>query len=155
LSYAVLGAACACNAYLKLEAKAAVYNFSDALRGNKTVLDFSAEKGQVYQAICRYFGGGTALDLTDIRYLLSRADHPDIFIITDMQITNLEKLIDFFNTIENRVTAVHLGHNVHTNRFKDGTEKKKNISLFNVKDKEDIPNIVLGKVTEYLASQPS
>jgi len=152
LSYAVLGAACACNAYLKLESKAAVYNFSDASRGNKMVLDFNGEKEQIYQAICRYFGGGTALDLDDITYLLSRANNPDIFIITDMQITNLEKLIEFFNQIENRVTAVHLGHNVHTARFKDGTEKKGNISLFNVKNKEDIPKIVLGKVKEYLTS---
>jgi hypothetical protein len=152
LSYAVLGAACACNAYLKLASRAAVYNFSDALRGNKIVLDFTYEKEQVYQAVCRYFGGGTALDLADIMYLLSRADKADIFIITDMQITNLEKLIDFFNTIENRVTAVHLGHNVHSARFKDGTAKKKNISLFNVKNKEDIPKIVLGQLREYLTS---
>jgi hypothetical protein len=152
LSYAVLGAACACNAYLKLASRAAVYNFSDALRGNKIVLDFTYEKEQVYQAVCRYFGGGTALDLADIMHLLSRADKADIFIITDMQITNLEKLIDFFNTIENRVTAVHLGHNVHSARFKDGTSKKRNISLFNVKNKEDIPKIVLGQLKEYLAS---
>ena len=54
LSYAVLGAACACNAYLKLESKAAVYNFSDALKGNKIVLEFNFEKEQIYQAICRY-----------------------------------------------------------------------------------------------------
>ncbi|MBW2038485.1 MAG: VWA domain-containing protein [Deltaproteobacteria bacterium] len=152
LSYAVLGAACACNAYLKNESRAAVYNFSDALRGNKIVLDFNQEKEQIYQAICRYFGGGTALDLGDIQYLLSCADNPDIFIITDMQITNLEKLIGFFNQIENRVTAVHLGHNVHPTRSKEGTETKKNISLFNIKDKEDIPKIVLGKIKEYLAS---
>ena len=115
-------------------------------------MDFNRDKEHIYQAICRYFGGGTALDLDDITYLLSCADNPDIFIITDMQITNLEKLIDFFNTIDNRVTAVHLGHNVHAARFKDGTEKKRNISLFNVKNKEDIPKLVLGKVQEYLTS---
>ena len=151
LSYAVLGAACACNAYLKNESRVAVYNFSDALRGNKIVFDFNYEKDQIYQAICRYFGGGTALDLNDIQYLLTRANDPDIFIITDMQITNLEKLIEFFNRIKNRVTAVHLGQNVHSTRFKEGTDKKKNISLFNIKNKEDIPKIVLGKVKEYLS----
>jgi hypothetical protein len=152
LSYAVLGAACACNAYRKQEAKVAVYNFSDALRGNKIILDFNCEKDQIYYAICRYFGGGTALDLDDIIHLLSRADNPDIFIITDMQITNLEKVIDYVNTIENRVTAVHVGHNAHSARFKDGTKKSGNISLFNVKEKEDIPKIILGKVDEYLNS---
>ena len=115
-------------------------------------MELNQDKERILQAICRYFGGGTAPDPDDITYLLSGADKPDIFIITDMQITNLEKIIDFFKKIENRVTAVHLGTNVHTARFKDGTETRKNISLFNVKNKEDIPKIVLGKVKEYLTS---
>lgn len=152
LSYAVLGAICACNAYLKHESRAAVYNFSDALRGNKVILEFCRDRERIYHAICRYFGGGTALDTDDIAYLLSGAKRPDIFIITDMQITNLERLIDFFTKIDNRVTAVHLGSNVHTARFREGTNQRKNISLFNVKEREDIPKIVLGKVKEYLAS---
>jgi uncharacterized protein with von Willebrand factor type A (vWA) domain len=152
LSYAVLGAACACNAYLKNGKKVAVYNFSDAFRGNKLILDFCKEKEPVYWAICRYFGGGTAIDLNDINYLLKQAEKPDIFIITDMQITNLEKLIDFFNSIENRVTAVHIGENIYAARFREGLKKKNNVSLFLVKDKEDIPKIVLGKVREYFAS---
>jgi hypothetical protein len=150
LSYAVLGAACACNAYLKLGAKAAVYNFSDALKGNKVILDFNRGKERIFEALCRYFGGGTALDITDIKGVLARSDHPDVFMITDMQITNLEKVIEFFNTIENRVTAVHVGHNVHSTRFKNGTKTKKNISLYTIREKEDIPKIVLGKVAEYL-----
>ncbi|RLA80486.1 MAG: hypothetical protein DRG36_03255, partial [Deltaproteobacteria bacterium] len=152
LSYAVLGAACACNAYLKNDARVAVYNFSDAFRGNKLLLDYCTEKERIYRAICRYFGGGTALDLDDILFLLSQAERSDIFIITDMQITNLEKLIELFNRIDNRVTAVHLGHNVHTARFMEGTKKRKNISLYSVKNKEDIPKIVLGKIREYWAS---
>ena len=151
LSYAVLGAACACNAYLKHGARVAVYNFSDAFRGNKILMELSYEKEQIYQSICRYFGGGTALDLEDIKYLLLTADNPDIFIITDMQITNLENLIGFFNQIENRVAAVHLGENVHSSRFKDATNKKKNISVFNIKNKQDIPKIVLGQIKEYLS----
>jgi hypothetical protein len=69
-----------------------------------------------------------------------------------MQITNLEKLIDFFNSIENRVTAVHIGENIYAARFREGLKKKNNVSLFLVKDKEDIPKIVLGKVREYFAS---
>jgi len=152
LSYAVLGAACACNAYLKNNRRVAVYNFSDAFRGNKLLLDFCREKEAIYWAICRYFGGGTALDLNDIVYLLKQSEKPDIFIITDMQITNLEKLIEFFNGIENRVTAVHIGDNIYTARFREGVKQKGNISLFMVRDKEDIPKIVLGKVREYLSS---
>lgn len=151
LSYAVLGAACACNAYLKNDKRVAVYNFSDAFRGNKLILDFCKDKEAIYWAICRYFGGGTALDLNDVANLLKQADKPDIIIITDMQITNLEKLIDFFNAIENRVTVVHIGDNIYTARFREGVKQKGNISLFPVKEKEDIPKIVLGKVKEYLS----
>jgi len=152
LSYAVLGAACACNAYLKNSKRVAVYNFSDAFRGNKLILDFCKEKESIYWAICRYFGGGTAIDLNDVTYLLKQSEKPDIFIITDMQITNLEKLIDFFNSIENRVTAVHIGENIYAARFREGLKQKNNVSLFLVKDKEDIPKIVLGKVREYFSS---
>jgi hypothetical protein len=152
LSYAVLGAACACNAYLKNGARVAVYNFSDAFRGNKVINDFTKEKPNVYRSLCTYFGGGTALDLSDIETLLVRADNPDIFMITDMQITNLEHLIGLFNEIHNRVTAVHLGHNLHSARFMRGTNQRHNVSLFNVKNREDIPKIVLGKITEYLSS---
>jgi hypothetical protein len=44
LSYAVLGAACATNAYLRNDAKVAVYNFSDAPMGGKDILDFADKR---------------------------------------------------------------------------------------------------------------
>ena len=40
-SLAVLGAACAAEAYLRHAARVAVYNFSDALMGGKTVVPFT------------------------------------------------------------------------------------------------------------------
>ena len=152
LSHAVLGAACVCNAYLKSGSRVAAYNFSDAFRGNKIITDFNYDKQQLYQSICRYFGGGTALDLEDIKYLVNQAETPDIFVITDMQITNLETLIGFFNKIDNRVTAVHLGHNVHSARFHHATSARPKMSIFNVQNKEDIPKIILGQIREYFSS---
>lgn len=153
LSYAVLGAGCACDAYLRLDSRVAVYNFSDAMAGGKEILDFTRERGTIYQAMCRYFGGGTQLEVADIESIkkgISAKKNPDIFIITDMQITNLEKLIDYLLYIENRVTAVYIGKNQHAMRFKKAVERERNISVYSVERKEDIPKIILGKVREYI-----
>ena len=149
LSYAVLGAACAADAYLRNDSRVAVYNFSDAPMGGKEVLDYTKKREMIYRSLCKYFGGGTALDLEDLIPLVQSRKNLDLFVITDMKITNLETLIGYFAQINNRITAVHIGENPYTSRFEKAAENKKNISLFAVKRKEDIPNIVLGKIKEY------
>lgn len=149
LSYAVLGAACATNAYLQNNSKVAIYNFSDAPMGGKDILDYTDRRVDLYRVLCKYFGGGTALDLEDLMPLIKGKKNLDFFIITDMKITNLETLIGFFGQIQNRVTAVHIGDNPYAARFEKAVEKKKNISIYTVKRKEDIPHIVLGKIKDY------
>ncbi len=149
LSYAVLGAACATNAYLQNNSKVAVYNFSDAPMGGKDILDYTDQREDIYRVLCKYFGGGTALDLEDLMPLIRVKKSLDFFIITDMKITNLETLIGFFEQIQNRVTAVHIGDNPYAARFQKAVEKKKNISIYTVKRKEDIPYIVLGRIRDY------
>ncbi|MBS3917307.1 MAG: VWA domain-containing protein [Deltaproteobacteria bacterium] len=149
LSYAVLGAACVTNAYLRNHSKVAVYNFSDAPMGGREVLDYTTHREEVYRTLCKYFGGGTALDLEDIMPMIKKKKELDLFIITDMKITNLETLIGFFGKIQNRITAVHIGENPYASRFEKAVEKRKNINIFTVKKKEDIPHIVLGSIREY------
>jgi len=149
LSYAVLGAACAANAYMRNDAKVAVYNFSDAPMGGKDILNYTNKREEIYRVLCKYFGGGTALDLDDLIPLIQGRKTLDLFIITDMKITNLEALINFFGQIQNRITAVHIGENPYASRFEKAVEKKKNINIFTVKRKEDIPHIVLGRIREY------
>ncbi|MFW6147261.1 MAG: hypothetical protein ACOC6B_02605 [Thermodesulfobacteriota bacterium] len=151
LSYAVLGAACASDAYLRNDASVAVYNFSDARHGGRQVLEFTRHRKRIYQMLCHYFGGGTRLDIDDIQSL-QEPSLPDMFIITDMQITNLEVLVGYLNGLENRVTAVHIGDNARVEHFKRSTKLRNNISVYSVKQKEDIPKIVLGKVQEYFKS---
>jgi hypothetical protein len=151
LSYAVLGAACASDAYLRNDARVAVYNFSDARHGGRQLIDFTRHRKKLYQNLCHYFGGGTRLDIEDMESL-QNPSHPDIFIITDMQITNLEALIGYINELENRVTAVHIGDNKHVRQFKKSMEIRKNISIYSVQEKKDIPKIVLGKIREYFRS---
>jgi hypothetical protein len=152
LSYAVLGAACATNAYLRNDSKVAVYNFSDAPMGGKDILPFTENREEIYRVLCKYFGGGTALDLEDLVPLIQGRKNLDLFIITDMKITNLEALIGFFGQIQNRITAVHIGENPYAARFERAVEKKRNISIYTVKRKEDIPYIVLGKINEYFSA---
>ncbi len=149
LSYAVLGAACATNAYLQNDSKVAVYNFSDAPMGGKDVLSYTDRREDIYRTLCKYFGGGTALDLEDLMPLIRGRKNLDLFVITDMKITNLEALIGFFAQIRNRVTAVHIGDNPYAARFEKAVEKRKNISIYTVKRKEDIPHIVLGRIRDY------
>jgi uncharacterized protein with von Willebrand factor type A (vWA) domain len=149
LSYAVLGAACAADAYLRNDSKVAVYNFSDAPMGGKDVLDYSSQREEIYRVLCKYFGGGTALDVEDLIPLVHGKKDLDLFIITDMKITNLEALIGYLGQLKNRVTAVHIGENPYVSRFEKAIERKGNISLFAVKRKEDIPHIVLGRIREY------
>jgi hypothetical protein len=149
LSYAVLGAACATNAYLQNDSKVAVYNFSDAPMGGKDILNYTDQREDIYRVLCKYFGGGTALDLEDLMPLIRGRKELDLFIITDMKITNLESLIGFFGQIQNRVTAVHIGDNPYAARFEKAVEKRKNISIYTVKRKEDIPHIVLGRIRDY------
>jgi hypothetical protein len=149
LSYAVLGAACATNAYLQNDSKVAVYNFSDAPMGGKDILSYTDRREDIYRTLCKYFGGGTALDFEDLMPLIQGRKNLDLFIITDMKITNLEQLVGFFGQIQNRVTAVHIGDNPYAARFEKAVEKRKNISIYTVKRKEDIPHIVLGRIRDY------
>lgn len=150
-SYAVLSAGCACDAYLRDNARVSVYNFSDAASGGRKILDWSTSREEIYHCLCYYFGGGTQIEL---RYLdgLQTEPAPDIFLITDMQIHNLSVLADYFNTCRNRVTVVHLGGNPDVVQFKKSTELRPDLSVFNVEKKEDILGIVLGQVKEYLGS---
>jgi len=66
----VLGAACATDAYLRNHSKIAVYNFSDAPMGGKDILDYTHRREEVYRTLCKYFGGGTALDMDDLMPLI-------------------------------------------------------------------------------------
>ncbi len=149
LSYAVLGAACACDTYLKNDARVAVYNFGDASAGGRQILSYTRHRWEIYDTLCRYFAGGTKFLVEDIDALqMDRV--PDIFLISDMQITNLEVLIQYFNTCKNRITAVHIGNNEHVGAFCRTMDLRENVAVYGVENKEDIPRIVLGKIRKDL-----
>ncbi len=149
LSHAVLGAACACDAYLRNDSQVAIYNFSDAYIGAQRILPYSSNRREIYRTICHYFGGGTQLQMESIEALQSDRV-PDIFLITDMQITNLEVMVEYFNSVKNRVTAVHIGNNKQVQTFRSSMSLRDNVGIYAVGKKEDIPRIVLGRIKEYL-----
>ncbi len=150
LSHAVLGAACACDAYLRNGAEVAVYNFSDASAGGKRLLPFSRNREEIYETLCHFFGGGTRIRPEDMEPLQT-SPPADLFLITDMQLTNLDVLIQYLTTCRNRVTAVHIGMNEQIHSFRGSVQGRNNVDVHAVERMEDIPRIVLGKVGEYLA----
>lgn len=154
LSYAVLGAACATEAYLQREAKTAVYNFSDARLGGKTILPLTNDRHAIYQSLCVYHGGGTSLWLRDLENLRRTAHgmSPDLLLITDMQLTNLEEVIDYLVGVESRITVIHVGENKATDHFRRATRQHPRLRIFTVLSNQDIPHIVLGQVRNYFAS---
>ena len=153
LSYAVLGACCAADAYLREGASVSVYNFSDAPAGNKKLLLDSRNRMEIYEAICTYFGGGTAIEIPLLTEILTQK-HLDIFLITDMEITNLEHLIKLFAKLENiRVTAVHIGEKKGVERFQKAAAAMDHVSVYGIEKPQDIMNIVLGQLKEYIHEQ--
>jgi hypothetical protein len=144
LSHAVLGAGCAADAYLRKGRRVAVYNFSDAQSGGKEILDFCRDRDKVFWVLCRYFGGGTSLDVPDLASLLK--EKVDVFLITDMQITNLDALTQFLAQSHNRVTAVHIGRNEEVELFRARVQNLEHICVYAVEKTEDIPDIVIGEV---------
>jgi hypothetical protein len=121
--------------------------------GGKTVLPFTTDRQAIYESLCVYHGGGTSLrprDLDELRLTVPRAT-PDLLLITDMQLTNLEDVIDYLTGIEGRITVVHIGENSATGRFRAATRHLSRLQIFTVLERQDIPKIVLGQVRRYLS----
>jgi hypothetical protein len=144
-SYAVLGACCAADAYLRNGAEVAVVNFSDALEGDEKIQGYTRDRRAIYTALCRYFQGGSAPDLQGIRTLLS-GRKADLLMITDMAIDNLQEMIEYLKGVENRVTVLYLGPNEYSRVFQREVEGRPHITVYSVVSQEDIPKIVLGKI---------
>jgi hypothetical protein len=150
LSHAVLGAGCAADAYLRRRRQVAVYNFSDAPQGGSERLDFTEDREAIYRVLGRYFGGGTELALDDFKSFGTR--QMDIFIITDMQISNLASVTRYLASVAGRVTAVHVGQTREASQFRSSTEESDHIVVYAVESPEDIPGIVLAEAEARFAA---
>jgi hypothetical protein len=133
----------------------AVYNFSDALLGGKTVVPFTTERQTIYAGLCLYHGGGTFLRLQDLDAVRRTAGRGkiDFLLITDMQLANLEETIEYLSTIDGRIAIVHIGDNPSTQRVHRALARHPHLDIFTVHDCQDIPRIVLGQVHHYFRFQ--
>lgn len=154
LSEAVLGAGCAVDTYLRHEARVAVYNFSDAIVGGLTIVPFTTERQTIYQGLCHYHGGGTSIRLRDLEELRRTATDatPDLLVITDMQVTNLEEVIEYLTGVGGRITVVHIGENTATEHFRQAMRAHPRLQIFSVLERQDIPQIILGQVRRFFQS---
>jgi hypothetical protein len=50
---------------------------------------------------------------------------------------------------------VHIGNNKQVQKFRSSMALRKNVGIYAVEKRKDIPRIVLGKIREYLASHHS
>ena len=151
LSYAVLGAGCATEAYLRSQAQVAVYNFSDANLDGKTILPYTADRYAIYRNLCVYHGGGTSLRLRDLEEVRQAATRPtpDVLLITDMYITNLAEVLDYLGKVQGRITVIHIGDQEATDGVRRMVGKHPRLHIFSLSDAQDIPHIVLGQVRQY------
>ena len=78
---------------------------------------------------------------------------PDLLLITDMQIANLEEVIDYLIGVEGRITVIHIGQNRATDHFRQAMRQHPRLQIFSVLEGQDIPNIVLGQMHSYFAGR--
>ena len=146
LSYPLLGAFCAANTYLAYRARVGVYNFGYARDGQEKLLDFTRDRLRIYRALANYHGGCTEVDPGKLRQLISHARKPDVLMITDMDIYNLQETIGFFKALSNRVTIFHLKRNWSLKIFLRLFGHRPNFTFYQVLESEDIPKIILGHI---------
>jgi len=126
LSYAVLGAACAADAYLRNDSRVAVYNFSDAPMGGKEVLDYTKKREMVYRSSASTLEGGPLWILEDLFALVQGRKKPGPFHYhryENHEPGNADRIFRRRSTIE--LQTVHIGENPYTSRFEKAAENRR------------------------------
>lgn len=137
-SYAVLGGFCIANQYLKRNKRIAVSNFSDHTKN----LDFSTDKKKIYSSLLQYEGLGTILDLQKVQNLIDSTEECDIYLITDMAISNQDSVYSFFdNQLRTNRTNIFLisGYDINY---------KGPINVHSIQDESDLPNVIIKDLKE-------
>src|SRR5262249_39553713 len=70
---------------------------------------------------------------------------PDLLLITDMQLTNLEDVTTYLAQVEGRITVIHIGENNATDRFRAATQHHPRLQIFTVVERQDIPRSSSGR----------
>jgi len=145
LSYAVLGAGCAADAYLLNNASVSVYNFSDSKVGGYLAQRHIRNRLELYRTLCRYLGGGTSIDLDSVESLRKKSEKSDLLLVTDMKIADFEEVVEYLVSLKEDVTVIYMEDNPQVEQL---IEVADGVSIFKVAKKEDVPKVVLGRMRE-------
>lgn len=152
VSYAVLGAFAVARNYFNFGAKVGVINFSNS----NLLLEPTVDRQAVYEMLKTYQGYGTTLHIDDLdRYvanLPAGVGVKDYILITDAGIENVDKVIEYFGTIEGRLTVIWIkGEGDFDEKFKENYERlikqlPPSVTFAEVGREQDIPRIAVGKM---------
>ena len=149
VSYAVLGAFVIARNYLENGAKVGVVNFS-----NENISLPPARGEVVFDHLILYQGGGTHLDVDELKGYLSRLSQPDLIMITDGGIENIDEVVDFVSKLRSLTLIWIKKHVKGLKEFKERVERLKGIrgvEIFEVEDEKDIPSIAVKRFGDFYA----
>ncbi len=150
VSYAVLGAFAVARNYLDFGARVGVINFSNS---NLTLLP-TRDRHSIYEMLKTYQGHGTTLHIDDLAQYAAGlpAGTKDYILITDAGIENVDRVIDYFRTVEDRLTVIWIrGEGDFDEKFKENCERfikqlPATVTFVEIAREQDIPRIAVGKM---------
>ncbi len=150
VSYAVLGAFAVARNYLDSGARVGVINFSNS---NLTLAP-TRDRQSIYEMLKTYQGYGTTLHIDDLAQYADAipGGTKDYILITDAGIENVDKVIEFFRTVEDRLTVIWIrGEGDFDEKFKENYEQfikqlPATVTFVEIAREQDIPRIAVGKM---------
>ncbi len=150
VSYAVLGAFVIARNYLENGARVGVINFS-----NENLSLFPTRGDAVYDHLILYQGGGTHLDVDELkRYLERLRTQPDLIMITDGGIENIDEVSEFVSKLKSMTLIWIKRHVKGLKEFSERVERLKamrGVEIFEVEDEKDIPSIAVRRFGDFYA----
>lgn len=134
-SHAVIAGYCLAEHYIGEGSQVAVANFSS----NTKVQDYTGDKEKIQGAMLEYQDGGTILEVDKVTSLYNKGNKPDIYVISDLEIANLNELESYFNN-ETKDSRVNI-FNISPGRA--GLKENKNITTHVVDNEQKLPGIVI------------
>ncbi len=133
VSPAVVSAFCIANNYLDKGKKVGVANFSSST----SISGYLADRDKVCKRILDYQCGGTDLDLVKLNKFIDKES--DIYVLSDMFIEDLTKVVNYFNNKSNRTSFFHI----------DPMQKLTNLGKINyypITNLAQLPDLVINEV---------
>lgn len=132
-SQSVIAAYAIANSYLQKRKKVSTVNFSDETLYEKPSLD----KKIIQKNLLTFQGGTTVLDLQILDFALKSS--PDTYLISDIEIRDFDKLINFFSSRKSNTTIFHIC-------AEDDYQTIRNVRYHKVSSASSISNKIINEV---------